>query len=280
MDRDAGLRAAADNVVGAFDLLGRHYGDPRRGRRRFGTVEALATGHDVPFFNPVVAFLPDANATDVLAGLEWIEGLGLAGSVHLATDAGPSVTAALVAGGLALEPEGATVMTLDLTGGGGAGRAVDSLTSVGDRSTVRAGRAELAEAWWSAMESTDRFRQTFTAALIGDPAVRVAVADLDGEPVAGAMAIRTGDILGVYVVYTQERARRRGLGRAATAAVIRAGAAAWGSTIATLESTAMGQSVYRSIGFRAVGSVVVYTRPRATGISPPGADPASPAATR
>jgi hypothetical protein len=74
MDRDRQRRAAAENVIGAFDRLAFHYAHPRRGRRRFNTVEAVATGHDAAFFNPVVAFLPDAAATDVLAALEWVEG--------------------------------------------------------------------------------------------------------------------------------------------------------------------------------------------------------------
>lgn len=260
MDRDRQRRAAAENVIGAFDRLAFHYAHPRRGRRRFNTVEAVATGHDAAFFNPVVAFLPDAAATDVLAALEWVEGRGLAVSVHLATDADPSVRSVLETGGFRVEPDGATVMALDLTAGDVADAGPNLSTGAAEKATVRAGGDELSEAWWSALEGSDRFRQTFSRRLIADPDVRIAVGDLDGEPVAGAMAIRTDDVLGVYAVYTQERARRRGLGRAATSAVIRAGFAAWGSRLATLESTRMGKSVYRAIGFSEVGSVVVHTR--------------------
>jgi hypothetical protein len=60
-------RAAADNHLQAMALLGRHYADPRAGRCRFGLVEAIPVGHEVPFYNAAVALDPAATQTDIQA---------------------------------------------------------------------------------------------------------------------------------------------------------------------------------------------------------------------
>src|SRR5436309_2740063 len=70
-------------------------------------------------------------------------------------------------------------------------------------------------------------RRVIGPEFMADPTVRVAVADLDGESVAHAAAVRSGPALGIYAVGTVERYRRRGYGRAVTWAVLAAGVAAW-----------------------------------------------------
>jgi hypothetical protein len=83
MDRDERLRAATDNLVGAFDLVRRHFGDARGGHRSFGSVEVAAVGHDLAFYNPVLALDREAAVDDVLAALDWVESRGLAASVNV-----------------------------------------------------------------------------------------------------------------------------------------------------------------------------------------------------
>ena len=83
LDRARLERAATDNHIRAMELLARHYGDPRAGRRRFGTVEAMPVGHEIPFYNAVVALDPAAVASDIVAAIAWVESRGLAASVHL-----------------------------------------------------------------------------------------------------------------------------------------------------------------------------------------------------
>ena len=102
------------------------------------------------------------------------------------------------------------------------------------------------------MQATSRLRATFGRGFVADPDVRIGVAELAGEPVAAAMAMRTGSVLGVYAVATIERARRRGLGRAVTRAVIDAGVDAWQSRMAILQSSEMGRPLYRSMGYEPV----------------------------
>ena len=258
-------RAAADNHLQAMELLARHYADPRAGRRRFGTVEAMPVGHEVPFYNAVVALDPEAAEADIVAAIAWVESRDLAASVHLGGVVEAATARDLERRGLAVDDR-MTVMALAPIG-----ESLDRL--VPSTAALRTGGSELAEAWFAALEGGDGFRRMFSTKLIADPAVRIAVADVDGEPVAGAMAIRSdGGVLGVYAVYTMDRARRKGLGRAVTWAAIRSGFEAWGSRIAVLEATPMGVPLYQSMGFTEIGSVAVLTRAAAS--------PGDPDATR
>jgi ribosomal protein S18 acetylase RimI-like enzyme len=255
MDLDGRRRAAADNLVDAFDLVRRHYGNARGGRQSFGTVEVAAVGHEVAFYNAVVAQEREVAVDDVLAAVDWVESRGLAPCVHLAGDADPAVGRRLAALGMRPAEERATVMVLD---------PIPPAPSAGpdlSAGAAQSGGLELAEQWYTALQATSRFRATFGRGFVADPDVRIGVAELAGEPVAAAMAMRTGSVLGVYAVGTIERARRRGLGRAVTRAVIDAGVDAWQSRMAILQSSEMGRPLYRSMGFEEIGTITTFSRP-------------------
>jgi ribosomal protein S18 acetylase RimI-like enzyme len=93
----------------------------------------------------------------------------------------------------------------------------------------------------------------------GSP-VRTVVAELDGRPVASALGIDLGEVVAIYNVATLEEARGRGIGRAVTIAVLR-DAMTRGARFGVLESSDLGHSVYRRIGFRDVAALRMY-RPR------------------
>jgi GNAT superfamily N-acetyltransferase len=90
-------------------------------------------------------------------------------------------------------------------------------------------------------------------------AARTVVARLDGEVVGTALVVIDGPIAGIYNVGVRESARGRGIGRAVTAEVARI-ARATGCGLAILEASAIGAPVYRRLGFREVGTVVVLGR--------------------
>ncbi len=75
--------------------------------------------------------------------------------------------------------------------------------------------------------------------------------ELDGVAVTTSMAVVTGDLVGVYNVQVQPEFRRRGLGRAMTAAALEAGRRR-GAGKASLQATAMGEPLYLAMGFRSV----------------------------
>ena len=100
----------------------------------------------------------------------------------------------------------------------------------------------------------------YSEAFAADPDVQLFTARLEGRAVGAAAAIRTGNVSGVYAVGTLPVARRRGVGTAATWAAVAAGRA-WGCDTVVLQSSEIGHSVYRAMGFRTVVSYADFTRP-------------------
>jgi len=102
----------------------------------------------------------------------------------------------------------------------------------------------------------------FSDSFLDDDEVVGFVAELDGRPAGTSIAIRTGEVAGVYAVGTIEAARRRGVGTAATWAAVGA-ARTWGSSVVVLQSSAMGFGVYEAMGFRTVARFAGFTGRRA-----------------
>jgi GNAT superfamily N-acetyltransferase len=92
--------------------------------------------------------------------------------------------------------------------------------------------------------------------LVRDRDTAIFIGRLDGRAAATSIAVRTGEVSGVYAVGTVEDARRRGLGTAVTWACIDA-ARAWGSDAVVLQASEMGLPLYRAMGFE---TVVQYAR--------------------
>lgn len=87
----------------------------------------------------------------------------------------------------------------------------------------------------------------------------VLIAAEKGEHVATGLSFDHDGDCGIYNVTTIEQARRRGIGAAVTAKLVRD---AWrrGCTTATLQSTPAAERVYASLGFRDLGRIVEYSR--------------------
>lgn len=80
---------------------------------------------------------------------------------------------------------------------------------------------------------------------------------LDGEPVATSSLFVAAGVAGVYFVFTVAEARRRGIGAALTLAALREGRAQ-GLSLGVLQSSAMGEPVYRRLGFAEHCRIAVY----------------------
>ena len=88
-------------------------------------------------------------------------------------------------------------------------------------------------------------------------AFHVLAARIDGEMVAAALAYDFGDDCGIYNVETVEKARKRGLGTALTAAQAY-DARDRGCHTASLQSTEIAERVYAAVGFRDLGRILEY----------------------
>jgi GNAT superfamily N-acetyltransferase len=75
------------------------------------------------------------------------------------------------------------------------------------------------------------------------------IAEVDGEPACTGVSIVADDWVGVFIVGTIPAYRRGGLGAALTAKLITDAIARHGVGQALLQSSAMGQRVYESLGF-------------------------------
>jgi len=249
VDPAARLPAADANLVAALDVLREHVADPRGGTRAFGGIRALATGIEVPFFNPILALTDDSRLEDIVAAVDWVRSSGIEPSIQVASHVDPRLRPGLLAARFQPGQFASPVMVLD---------PIPPAPPLPDGVGIRTGGAELYEDWHVALDSGPVWRGAATSGFLGDPRVRAVVAYLDGEPVAASSAIRLGSTLGIYAVGTREHARRRGIGRAATWAAIDVGRHDWDSEIAILQSSEMGVPVYRSMGFEQVGALVMY----------------------
>ncbi|HEV7275959.1 MAG TPA: GNAT family N-acetyltransferase [Devosiaceae bacterium] len=80
---------------------------------------------------------------------------------------------------------------------------------------------------------------------------------LDGRPVATATSFRTGDVAGVYFVFTLPEVRRRGIGASITAAALHR-TLQEGARLGVLGASPMGEPVYRRMGFREYCRIGLY----------------------
>jgi len=87
------------------------------------------------------------------------------------------------------------------------------------------------------------------------------MARVGGDDVAIAAGFTVGDTVGIFNVATLPAHRGRGYAGTLTTHAVRAGFAA-GAAFAYLESSTMGESVYRRLGFREVETYRMLARPR------------------
>lgn len=253
MDPIALRRAADANAVLAFARLVPALGHPAAGRRQFGAVEAVATGAESAFWNPIFGVSDAVTDADLDAAIDWIEGAGLKPELHIADDVDPRRAAHLQTRGFELRDWRSPVMVLG---------SIPRVTPPAPAGVaLRWGGVELLDPWYVALDAPPGVQRVLSAGVLDDPAVILVVAFLDAAPVSAAMAMDGAGLVGIYAVGTVEAARRRGIGRAVTWRAIQEGARRWGRDVAVLQSSEMGVPVYESMGFRTTHRYLELRRP-------------------
>jgi ribosomal protein S18 acetylase RimI-like enzyme len=252
MDTDDRRQLADANVIVAFCVVQRHFGERAGGVRRFGSVHAIATGREVRFFNRVMAMDSASRPRDVVAAIDWIEARGWPVTVQLGDALKADVRTAVEDLGLVADRWESPIMVLE---------PIRTAPAPPPELRLRIGGRELGTDFSTAVPSGPVLQRALGPAFAADSDVRLAVGYVEDAPVARAAAIRSGSTIGIYVVETAERFRRRGFGRAVTWAAIEAGVAAWGGSIAVLQSSEMGVPVYASMGFRVIARYIEFERP-------------------
>jgi ribosomal protein S18 acetylase RimI-like enzyme len=82
------------------------------------------------------------------------------------------------------------------------------------------------------------------------------VAYLNGQSVGASTAFTSHGVIGLYCVGVNPEARRQGIGQAVTMAAVQEGKRR-GCRVAVLEASALGESVYRRLGFQTIDHVAV-----------------------
>lgn len=95
------------------------------------------------------------------------------------------------------------------------------------------------------------FRAFTVPAVMDHTSMRGYIAEVDGVPVATAFCVLLNDLVGVFNISVPSLHRRRGYGRAVTAAALRDAREA-GARTAFLHASQLGFSVYKALGFRLV----------------------------
>jgi GNAT superfamily N-acetyltransferase len=223
------------------------------GRNRSLQVPGLslgATGYPSDFFNAGVILAPEPNlaqAVDFFDELPFIiwcrRGLdpGIDGAVlgaGLSIGAGPPLMVRDDLGTIPPHPDGVAI------------------TEVGPKDL-----ADTVTASAIGNSMPPHFAAVFANGdLVGDPSVAIVVARVDGIAVATAMAVVSGDLIGIYAVSTVPERRGKGLGAAVTWAAVAAGRER-GGTWSVLQSSEMGKGVYERMGYRVVGDYRFIRRP-------------------
>jgi len=252
VDSNRDLVAAADrNLIGSFRKLAEH--SQRGAVRERDDVFTFRTGLPIALFNGCIVHRP-SSVEDARDALDWLgpelpfqlwireellDGFpGLVGELGLDTQ--DWLTPQMVLAPSATIPD---------PGSGVATRVVVDEASYEEFTGVFA----------AAGGTEEVARRVFPRSFVADPDVRCITALLDGRPVGTSVAIRTGDVAGVYAVGTLREARRRGVGTAATWSAVAAGRALGSETI-VLQSSAMGFRVYEAMGFQTVVRYAIYAR--------------------
>lgn len=221
------------------------------GRPRDRSVSDLP----VPILNGVWA-LGDPPASDIVSAVEALEADRLPAPVLVREGRSPAIETSAPEFGLVLEERIPMMVTTpaELTTETVAGL---DLVEVADGSGLDEAR-RVVEAGFGVPDGL--LRPMYVPPLTDDRGLATTVARMVDGPVCTAQTMRRGDDVGIYSVATPQAHRGHGYGGALTAwATARAFAA--GATFAYLQSSEMGVSVYRRIGFRQVDMFAVYTRP-------------------
>ncbi|MEU7785152.1 GNAT family N-acetyltransferase [Amycolatopsis sp. NPDC049159] len=208
-----------------------------------GTAE-LVSGAPMPLLNGVISVAAEPDPAEIA---EFADSPRLAGAAWSVQVRGERVDDRIVATAAAHGLNQRSLlpfMVKDIDAGHGTDpdglevRPVSGVDSDSYRTTMAAG-----------YEGPDALFAVFARPSVLDhPTMRGYVAELDGTPVATSFGVLVGDMVGVFNIGVPPRYRRRGYGRAATAAVLRE-AYTVGARTAFLHASPLGVPLYADMGF-------------------------------
>ncbi|HJR93934.1 MAG TPA: GNAT family N-acetyltransferase [Gaiellaceae bacterium] len=257
MNENELLRAANANFVASFRKLSEHSATGAVHER--GGVFAFASGHPVQLFNGCVVWDVSTPA-DLDEALHWVRERHVPYRVWIAECLVAELGGVALQTGLERHPVPYPSMVLHPV--------PESPLPAANVTVAEVGRHEFVDTAGGLGFRHELAEEIFAPGFTGDPDVRLFTGRLDGRPVGYSIAIRSGDMSGVYAVGVARVARRRGVGTALTWAAVDAGRG-WGCEAVTLQSTEMAISMYEAMGFRTAVSYAVFKEPTPIGQETP-----------
>jgi GNAT superfamily N-acetyltransferase len=253
MRTDSELMAAAnENFVASYRKLVEHC--PDGDIHEAGGVFAFVTGIPMPLFNGCIVVAP-ATSTQLEEVLDWLARRGLPHRVWIDESIRPGLGHVLQARGFQRDERPYPNMVLHPIP-----LSREPPVAVTVVPVTPAGFDEFLAVSIEGGMPPDAARHLFSASFAGDPDVRLFTGRLEGRAVGTAVAIRSGDVSGIYAVGTTPPARRHGVGTALTWAAVEADRA-WGCDTIALQASEIGYPIYAAMGFRTVVSYGEYARP-------------------
>ena len=224
--------------------------------RRAGHVRLLLPSVPLHLFNGVV--VESDECSGVADSIHEVEERGVPCGVQLRAGRHPDVEAEAAALGLTALTSlpGMTVTPDELSDVQGDGL---EILRVDDEQGLAAAAGVVSGGFGMPDESV---RPLYGPGLLALPGFDVHVGLVEGEPVTTAMGYRTGSDVAIFSVATIPEHRRHGYGAAITAHAARVGFED-GADMAWLQTSEMGEPVYRGLGFRHVAMHVMLRRPPA-----------------
>jgi N-acetylglutamate synthase len=251
------VAAANQGYIGAYRTLVQHCPDGTV--RDVEGVFAFATGLPLALFNGCVVVAP-AQADQLDAAIDWVAARGVPHRVWIADSLVPGLGHVPLAHGFHVGDRpypGMVLHPIPELPAPAAGVTVEAVAPSGLERFLRVS----IESGMPPAAAGELFSPSFAA----DPDVQLCIGSLDGRPVGTSVAIRTGDVSGVYAVGTLSAARRHGVGSALTWSAVEAGRA-WGCDTIVLQASEMGLPIYAAMGFRTVVEYTVFGRPVQRGV--------------
>ncbi|QEW03199.1 GNAT family N-acetyltransferase [Microbacterium lushaniae] len=255
-DHTALTRAVERNTA---ELLLR-MGDAAGGHRRDGEVSWTLGGSPLDYHNAVVAARLDEHSADtaILESRERLSRAGVPGSWHVGPSMRPpDLPARLQRAGFDPDGEepGMTARLDRIPPGPSAALAIEV---VRDAQTLAEWIQALGSGFGEGPREAEWVGEVFLRIGLHRPELRHLLARQNGRVVGTATLLIAGGVGGLYFVMTVPDARRQGIGAEITRAAMRRARDA-GMHHAVLTSSAMGRTIYRSVGFREVCTIRMFT---------------------
>jgi N-acetylglutamate synthase len=248
---DEGLRLHLARATAAELLAGVMEG--ARFERRNGYTFLMFPTLPIPLFNGVWSD-EDSAADEIASALAEVEAEGIAGGVTTRSGHTPLVGEAARALGLRSTERipGMAATTEDIA------------EPSSELEVIRVATADgFAQALAVAAEgfgvSEDFLAPLYMLEVTGLNGFEVYLGRIEGRDVTTAISYAVDGDVGIFNVATPAEHRGRGYGAAITSHAVREGFAA-GAEFAYLQSSPIGESVYRRVGFRQVVTHVLFTR--------------------